>query len=119
MHETPQAVNLDEPKSTSRRNRKPARQIMAEVAAEYQIKVSDIIDPCRNRWHVKARCKAMRLVAAEWEWLSYPAIGKLFHRDHSTVMYHLNKGGGIRKKKHCACDRKHGNTHAPTKGGAE
>ena len=121
MHETPQTVNQPETESPvaprAPRVRKPVVQIMREVAAERGITVDDLKAHNRVRHLVQARCEAMRRVAEEWEWLSYPIIGRIFGRDHTTVMYHLVKEGDRHKKKHCACDRPHART--TKKGGAE
>ena len=117
MHEESMTVNVVPPQSP--RVRKPAAQIMREVAEAYRVTVADMKGPSRNRWLVKARCEAMRKVAAEWQWLSYPILGRLFGRDYTTVMYHVVKDGDRNKRKHCTCDRQHGNTHKPLKGGAQ
>jgi chromosomal replication initiation ATPase DnaA len=96
--------------------RKPSRLIILEVSAAYGVSATAILGPSHERWIVKARCEAMRKVAAEWEWLSYPCIGRLFNKDHKSVMHHVSRSSRAPK---CACHRQHGNTHKPTTPPAE
>lgn len=119
MNEELTFVNLYEPQSPeARRVRKPAAEIIREVAAAHHVRVDNITGPSRDRSVVRARCEAMRKVAAEWDWLSYPAIGRLFNRDHTTVMHHVVKAGGKHTRQLCTCDQGE-KRRSPSKGGAE
>lgn len=86
--------------------RKPARLIIEEVAKAHGFLVSEILGPSRKRPIMFARCEAIRKVSAEWPGLSYPTIGRLFKRDHTSILNHLDKSGHGRQT--CACDREWG-----------
>ncbi len=121
MHEEVTIVNSVETESPAqaRRTRKPAALIIRDTAAAYGITVDELTGHNRTRKFVRARCAAMRAIAAEWEWLSYPAIGRLIGgRDHTTCMYHLVKEGDRHNKKHCTCDQGE-KRRSPKKGGAQ
>ena len=61
------------------------RRIIEEVALEHDITPEDIIRKDRHRELVWPRHEAMRRAYDETD-LSYPSIGKVFDRDHTTVM---------------------------------
>lgn len=77
---------------------KSSVRIVADMAAKHGLTLADIRGPGRERKLVMARCEAIRAVRAARPHLSYPQIGKVFHRDHTTVMYHAAARG-----KHCRC----------------
>lgn len=82
--------------------RKPSRQIIAEVAKAHGLTPEDLTGRKRYLPLVHARCEAMRKVKQERPALSFPQIGRMFNRDHTTVMHHLGKVGG---QPWCTCDR--------------
>ncbi|MBX3751922.1 MAG: hypothetical protein KF897_17725, partial [Opitutaceae bacterium] len=47
----------------------------------------------RTRHVVEARFEAIRLVRAARPDLSLPAIGRLFNRDHTTILHALKRAG--------------------------
>lgn len=55
------------------------------TALEQPISRQDLLDRSRDRYTVKVRAVVMYLLKTEGM-LSYPAIGKLFGRDHTSVM---------------------------------
>jgi chromosomal replication initiator protein len=60
--------------------------ILFEAANEYNVSVNDIRGPSREKQVVAARfCCIVRL--RDETNLSYPAIGRILDRDHTTVMY--------------------------------
>lgn len=86
--------------------KQPARTIIAEVAAEHQVTPADLIGHCRKPGYVKPRHIAMARIRNELGY-SYPQIGKLFNRDHSSVIWAVRGG----RKEHtprklCACGRR-------------
>lgn len=58
------------------------------VVAQHGATVDDVLGPTRLAHVVRARRDAMRLIRDRLAW-SYPAIGRLFGRDHTTVMMAL------------------------------
>jgi chromosomal replication initiator protein len=62
--------------------------IVAEVARGFNVTFGDIIGDSRRYHIVKARKTAMAVIR-ELTDLSYPAIGELFGKDHTTVMHHV------------------------------
>ena len=65
-------------------------QIVAAVSAEYDISEADISSKRKTAPVVFARQVAM-YIAKELTELSYDKIGKFFGRDHSTVLYNVEK----------------------------
>jgi hypothetical protein len=63
-----------------------ALQIMADFPVDFDL----LISPCCFRDIVKHRHQAMYRIRMETT-LSYPQIGKLFNRDHSTVVHAVQK----------------------------
>ena len=63
-----------------------AGKILADVAEQHGFTVAEIRSPCRNLHLVAARKLAMYLCARD-TLLSYPQLGRVFHRDHSTVIH--------------------------------
>jgi chromosomal replication initiator protein len=70
-----------------------AMDIIAGIAAEYGFTVSEITGPSRTRDVVMVRQLAMVEVRKRKPALSLPQIGRLFNRDHTTVLYALRKLG--------------------------
>ena len=64
--------------------------LLREEAARFGLSSADLLGPSRKRKVVAARCAAMRRVWSETT-LSLPAIGRLFGRDHTTVLHMLRK----------------------------
>lgn len=68
------------------------RAIILEVAARHGVDPDDLHGPSRLRRICRARWEAMRLLRARG--LSSPMIGRMFNRDHTSVLYALRKLGG-------------------------
>lgn len=64
--------------------------IVAEVARGFDITFEDIVGQSRARTITAARACAMAVVRAATD-LSFPEIGEVFDRDHTTVMHHVAK----------------------------
>jgi hypothetical protein len=67
-----------------------ARAIVKQVALRYGHTVDDLIGPYRNVSIVAARCEAYYRIRTETT-LSYPAIGAVMDRDHTTIMHGVRK----------------------------
>src|SRR5262249_11689557 len=76
--------------------RERLRALIAEVAAAHGVSVEDLRGPRRFPHIVCARHAAMRRVHQAFQAKSFPEIGRVFARDHTTVMYAL---GRLRKRK--------------------
>lgn len=74
-----------------------SRRIIAQVAAWHGLTYSDIIGPGRTAPLVLARQDAMvavdLAVRARGTTLSLPALGRIFKRDHTTLLHSLRKRG--------------------------
>ena len=56
------------------------------------VDIDDVLGPCRRRPVVYARHRAM-FICRRHLGLSYPVIGRLFGRDHTTVMHGVREHG--------------------------
>lgn len=78
--------------------------LIEDVARKHGVTVEDIKGPRRHRNIVIARCEAIRRVSAARARLSYPELGLIFGgRDHTTIMYHVDKSGQGREE--CRCNQ--------------
>lgn len=96
--------------------------LIAEVAAKHDVTVEDILSASRQNRIVQARREAIWVVRNARPALSYPALGRIFRRDHSTVMYHLaaTKRGMMRKAERLTRSQLNeaiGNSQAPGQAG--
>lgn len=64
--------------------------VIAEVARGFRVSAEDVLGRDRSTHIHMARVCAMAVIR-EWSGLSFPAIGRLFDRDHTTVMHAINK----------------------------
>lgn len=78
--------------------RRSPRQIIEEVLRREHPNVSftDIVGPRRTRELIIPRHKCMAAVYTERSDLSLPAIARVFHRDHTTVLHACRKQGVAR-----------------------
>lgn len=72
-------------------------EIIEIVARHYGLEVSEIQSRGQHRHLALARQVAMYLVK-QLTHLSYPEIGRQFHKHHSTVLYSVHKIEGERAK---------------------
>ncbi len=68
----------------------PEEAIIAEVCAQYSVCREELVGHCRCRPLVVARHEAMRRCYEETD-LTLVDVGRLFHRDHTTVMHAIRK----------------------------
>lgn len=71
----------------------PAIDIIKDVAMKHGMTVAIIRGPSRSRSIVTARHDAMAKVHIARPDLSLPALGRIFHRDHTTLLHALRKIG--------------------------
>ena len=64
----------------------PIRKIQAECARYFKVSVVEIISLRRSAFLVRARQVAM-FICKELTHFTYPEIGRVFRRDHSTVVH--------------------------------
>ncbi|MBO9380048.1 hypothetical protein GG804_25090 [Sphingomonas histidinilytica] len=64
-----------------------AAEIVADVANLFGISDADVLSDCRRRDLIVARREVYRQLRALGA--SYPTIGRLMQRDHSTIMHAL------------------------------
>jgi chromosomal replication initiation ATPase DnaA len=69
----------------------PAQKILWEESKRARICLRTLRSPNRKRKYHIARYRAMRRLRDDLG-LSYPQIGRLLHRDHTTIMEALAKG---------------------------
>jgi chromosomal replication initiation ATPase DnaA len=77
-------------------NKEPAIDIIRLVATRHGVSVADIKGATRVFHIVAARQEAMALVYKLRPDLSLPAIGRIFDRDHTTVLHAVRKLGVYR-----------------------
>ena len=67
------------------------REIIAHVAALHCLKAGDLVGPRRMKHIIEARHEAIRIVADLRPDLSLPQIGRVFNKDHTTILHALRK----------------------------
>lgn len=80
--------------STEKENvlRVPAKQIIAEVLEDYPgITIADILSQRRRRDLVQARHACMKAVHERRPDMSFPQLGRVFSRDHSSILHALGR----------------------------
>lgn len=70
-----------------------ALEIISEVAAKHGLTCAHIIGPQRLRTYVRARRAAIHAVLVAYPHMSSPQLGRLFNRDHSTILHALRRTG--------------------------
>lgn len=73
--------------------REDAAPLIEQVAARHGLTLATIFDQDRRPHVVVARQEAIAAVHRQFPAWSYPVLGKVFRRDHSTVMHALRRGG--------------------------
>ncbi len=78
-------------------SRRPVREIIDDVLGAYPgISWEEIIGVGRERRLVEPRHRCMAAVYEERKDLSLPALGRIFHRDHTSVLHAVNRRGASR-----------------------
>jgi hypothetical protein len=73
-----------------------ARAVVKLVSLKHGVHPRDIVGANRFRRTVAARHHAIWLVHTHCPWLSLPDVGRLFGRDHTTILYAISKVTGKR-----------------------
>lgn len=68
-----------------------AEAIVREVAERHGVSYRDIVGHSRIRHIVCARYAAIRAVYAACPEMSSPRIGRLFNRDHTSILYAVGR----------------------------
>lgn len=63
---------------------------LASVGMHHNVKVEDIMSPCRDQHLVELR-QCVWYVLYHREKKNYSRLGRFFNRDHATVLYGVNK----------------------------
>lgn len=71
-----------------------ARDIAAGVAALHGYTLAEIVGKRQNKEIIAARHDAIKAVADARPDMSLPQVGKIFHRDHTSILHALRKRGG-------------------------
>ena len=84
-----------------------AKEIQAATAKQFKLTVNDLLSQRRNHYLCLARHAAVVLCHA-LTLQSYPQLGRVFHRDHTTMLNSADKFSGIRLELEAELNR-----HAP------
>ena len=63
--------------------------LIRTIAQEYGIEPEELMGKSRSTWLVKARGEAYGILKKMG--MSSPDIGRIFTRDHTTILHHLKK----------------------------
>ena len=73
-----------------------SQKVLAEIAADYEVEISDIIGRGRSDYFVEARRAA--ILALKAAGISHGAIARVLSRHQSTIRYHCDPKFEARKK---------------------
>lgn len=68
------------------------RFLLALACVRFGVTAKEVLGPCRRKVVVSARYEAMALIYQHTQ-QSFPGVGRLLHRDHTTVLHGVNKLG--------------------------
>lgn len=89
---------LNDAKSPQQKDKRSVQDIVLEVLQDFPgITWDDIIGVRRKKYLIKPRHLCMAAVYMERKDLSFPQMGRIFRRDHSTVLHAINKIGVSRR----------------------
>jgi hypothetical protein len=74
------------------------KTVLRLVALKHGLDVAELSGPVRSRPVVAARHEAVGLVYTHCRYISLPAIGRIFNRDHTTILHTLRKLRKIAQK---------------------
>lgn len=73
--------------------RERSMSIIREIAMQHGVTVEAIMG--RSRDHKDTRARRAAYAAVKYRrGLSHPAVGRIFGRDHSTILHGIRKNGG-------------------------
>lgn len=73
------------------------RKVIEAVCNRHEITYTDVMSRSRFADVVAARHEAIVAVAAAFPWMSLPKIGRVFGRDHTSILHALDKFGVPRR----------------------
>lgn len=76
-------------------DKQTARAIIDHICADLEINKATLLGECRQDFAVSARHQAIWMIARDTG-LSYPSIGKIFGRDHTSVLHAVRRQNAIR-----------------------
>ena len=76
-----------------RTKREKIHALISEIAVKHGVTIDEIFHKSRFRQCVLPRHEAMAAVAVAFPELSFPHLGRIFGRDHSSVMHACRKMG--------------------------
>lgn len=76
--------------------RRDANWIIAAIAESHNLTKADIINQDRRRPVVRARHEAIAAVHKAHPNWSYPLLGRIFERDHTTILHALKCQGAYK-----------------------
>ena len=68
---------------------------LSSIAANYSLKVADILSPSRKQQLVEVR-QVVWYILYHQEKKNYTRIGRMFKRDHATILYGVKKVESLR-----------------------
>ncbi len=72
----------------------PAREIISRIGVVHGYSLAEIIGPGLEKPLVQARYDAIKAVADHRPELSTTQLGRIFNRDHASIIHALKKRGG-------------------------
>jgi chromosomal replication initiation ATPase DnaA len=84
---------LDRHPAVPRERRAPPRVLIERVAAWHRLPTTAILSTRRDRPAIVARWDAVVAVKMAYPTISFARLGRLFDRDHTTIMHALRKRG--------------------------
>ena len=87
---------MSAPVATPLTRREQMMQVVARVAGEHGVTVADIMSRSRKANLVLARYDAIASVERQFPGISSVMLGRLFGRDHTTILHALGRRPGRR-----------------------
>lgn len=91
----PEPEKAPEPESTVVPFATPMRALILSIAREHGLTYADMIGKSRRKHIVQARHEAIWAVRDARPDMSLPQIGRLFHKDHTSILHALRKRGQL------------------------
>lgn len=73
-------------------SRIPADELIAKLSRRFGVEREMVLGTCRQRQFLGPRVVAIKILRERGH--SYPTIGRLLCRDHSTIVYHADRFKG-------------------------
>jgi len=73
------------------------KQVIEAVCAKHEVTYHDVMGRSRFAEIVAARHEAIVAVAEAFPWMSLPKLGRVFSRDHTSILHAMDKHGVPRR----------------------